>query len=803
VSVEPSGFQSRFPRSVFIALVLFAAALFLVGLDRCAMHRKSEARTTVVAQEMMASGQWGIPTLGGDLRFEKPPLYYWLICLAAAMTGGEVGDFAARLPSALSGLGLVVLVFFWTRAFIKRSQSTTQAITWAPPLAALIVLTSPLLLQMARRAEIDTALALFTSLAGYCFWRMLAAQETEAGPAAGRVFGWLGYGFIGLAVMVKGPIGLLVPLVPLWVVGLRGGPRRWRWGLHGLGWAIVLAISLPWPIYVMKVIGAEGGGTFWSEIAMRFSSEGKHAGPFYHYFGTLLGMLPVLALTLPWAVVRWWKIQRQPAERYLLWTLLANLILFSVFSSKRDRYLLPLLPAAAILVSWWLVREHSMPKRISRALWIALGLVGLLAIAGAFLIPAFSLALLTIGIALAVGTIHRRMNPPVHLTITLGWLALLGALQWGFSIEIEPRLAYWHGERPFAERIQRHTQPGDRWFFSGKFDPVLQGYLGFTPKKIDRPDEILKKEKSGGYLLAYDDFQTLEKNPRWVKVFNLPNDKKPQEEYAVFSLASATQDRLSAALAPGPLRLAAIPNANLDRSSRLTLAQRLEQRDEATPLDGILVPDGIFHDLRLSRPDRLWREFEKPYQALLQRGIPFYTPTGNWSGSASKVLLGYPPLRMQGQRYRKHSLREGFCDLFVLDVADLVNNPQDANPPKQWPWLKDALAQSRARWKVVLLHRLSELQKATGEEYVSLRTRIEGLCERYGVQIVISADESGYRRLESSSKKAGITSFRVGDSEEEATVFLELDRTEARYHVTDRTGKTIDQGVIPLRAALE
>ena len=142
-------------------LVTVCALTFLAGLGRPAITDSDEGFYAESAREMVESGDWLTPHFNYVDRFEKPILYYWLAAGAYVVLG--VGEAAARLPSALAGLGLSLLTFFIGR----RVFDTTTGF-----LAGLVMATSFGHVAMARQALPDLLLALFVTLAT---WSAIAA----------------------------------------------------------------------------------------------------------------------------------------------------------------------------------------------------------------------------------------------------------------------------------------------------------------------------------------------------------------------------------------------------------------------------------------------------------------------------------------------------------------------------------------------------------------------------------------------------------------------------------------------------
>ncbi len=369
------------------ALVLLAAAgLLLTRLDGTGLWAPDEPRYAAVAEELRAAS--GVTDrvllhLNGEAYTQKPPLYFWLAAIAGA-PGGRVSEFAARLPSALAGIALVgFCAFAGRRLFGLR----------AGVLGAAILLTSWDLAHLARRAQLDVLLTLFTTIALFEFWRWDGTGRIPRRRLA--VF----HGALGLAVLTKGPVGLLVPL--LVIVAYRAFQRR-QPDLRGVqvlrawfpGWGLAISLG-PGVVWISLATALAPPGYFETAVIDnlwgRFAEGTSHARPFYYY----LYQFPIhfLPWTPLWVAVGWAAGQRvfQPgadeqrarAWRFALVWIGVTLLMFTASSGKRAIYLLPAFPAAALLCADAALMFLGERRQIPRAFVIGLAaLLGLLFLVG-------------------------------------------------------------------------------------------------------------------------------------------------------------------------------------------------------------------------------------------------------------------------------------------------------------------------------------------------------------------------------------------------------------------------------------
>jgi len=355
VAIDFSRIVERRSAAIFVVAAFF---LLFSMLGKREVEKRAEARTIITAREMLARGDWLVPTLNGEPRLEKPPLYYWLIMIAAKITG-EVDKFSGRLPSAISGLLLALLVLTWE----PRKDTAPQRFGdgW---LTAMVLLTSPLLFWTSRSSEIDVNFALLIACSmKFLFDSLERPREQSHAPLI------LAYVFAGLAFLNKGPFGILFPFLPLIFVG--NGRRPGAWWSHLAGLILFSAIALPWFFLLMEHLGSAEQRFSRELLIKRFTTQATHKKSFIYYIPAIIGAMMPWSLALPRALALWWRRQTSPRGRYLFWAVVANFVLLSAISSKQDHYLLPILAPCALLIGWslttsevWLKPGLFWPDRI-------------------------------------------------------------------------------------------------------------------------------------------------------------------------------------------------------------------------------------------------------------------------------------------------------------------------------------------------------------------------------------------------------------------------------------------------------
>jgi 4-amino-4-deoxy-L-arabinose transferase-like glycosyltransferase len=322
------------PQSLLFGRCLLAAlaVLYLMNLGSAGFLGPDEPRYASIGRAMAETGDLVTPRLDGAPWFEKPPLLYWTT--AAATRLGLHDEWAARLPLAL--LTIAFLVFFYS--LLQRKFSPSVALT-----ATAILGTSVGWIAYSFVAVPDLPMSVALSAA-----LLITLFEERPG------WGWIAGVLLGAAILAKGfvPLGLFVPA---WLVA-RGKRIQILVG--------VVAVAAPW--YILCWV--RNGQIFWNEFFWKhhverfFSTKLEHVQPFWFYVPVLLGGL------FPWTPLvgllgskKTWEDAR---IRSLGWWVLIGFLFFSLSKGKLPGYLLPLIPALAILLAvalnqtgrarWWL-----------------------------------------------------------------------------------------------------------------------------------------------------------------------------------------------------------------------------------------------------------------------------------------------------------------------------------------------------------------------------------------------------------------------------------------------------------------
>jgi len=359
-------------------VLLLAAALFLWWLGGHDLWSPDEPYYAEGAREMIVDGKWVVPHVNGVFTPDKPPLFFWLIAFFSLLFG-EVTPWTARLPSALAALGTVALTMRLTRRLCGPRTA------WV---AGFVLATTYMFWDKARWSQTDSVLCLL-------IWVALSAFEAfRSGDVAGNRAGLLFWGAAALAVLDKGPPGIVLPLgIALVILATDGDLDRWWRFAPATGPVLFAAVLGVWAVSVQK--WGPDGYSIWSAFQEHFLDRGlrglHHKQPPWYFLKTLpLNLLPWTGL-IPGALVLAWRRRRLAEARLPLVAAVFVVAIFSISPEKRELYALPAIPALAILVAcliaalvgWNESGADEEPFLDRRWLTVGQSFMGVLAIAAA------------------------------------------------------------------------------------------------------------------------------------------------------------------------------------------------------------------------------------------------------------------------------------------------------------------------------------------------------------------------------------------------------------------------------------
>lgn len=346
--------------ATFWIVLSFTVAVYMifVHLGLLPLINPDEGRNASIAWEMRVSGHWLIPTYNGLPYLDKPSLFFKMVATSMSLFGHN--EFAARLPSALSAIGILIMAFLFScREYNLRTAS----------LAVLIISTAPLFFAFSRTVIFDMPLTFFVCasiFAGYF------AEKT--GERAQRYWYIVCAVMAGIATLVKGPVGFVVPTLVLIIYNYLD--RRKGANHRLLSWKnllLLLLVVMPWFVGVSVLHPDFPYYGLVKETFMRFTTDTfHHSEPFYYYLPIIFGLFLFWSLLLPEIAVILWRHRKQvpSSDRFLLTWVVSVLCFFSLSKSKLPGYVLPAIIPLGILTAQ--IFDNAMKcetKEEKKAVW--------------------------------------------------------------------------------------------------------------------------------------------------------------------------------------------------------------------------------------------------------------------------------------------------------------------------------------------------------------------------------------------------------------------------------------------------
>jgi 4-amino-4-deoxy-L-arabinose transferase-like glycosyltransferase len=332
--------------------LLVVVAVLAIDLGGFPLLDPDEGRNAEVGREMALTNDYVMPRLDALPYLDKPIVYFAAEAAAMELLGPT--ETAARLPAYLFTLATAAFVFW----FARRLWTSSEAM-----IAAIATLATPLTVAFSRTVIFDSALAFFVTVAMGAFY--LAIEE-------GGRWNVLAWAAIGFGVITKGPVAIALPLLVAIPYAIWRKRASWIWSLEGL--VVFLIVIAPWVWAISRAVPDFLNYVLVTETMQRLATKAlKRTGPPWYF-------LPFLLFgALPWSVVvcssffdRRRPTTNDPPRTFLYLWILIPLLFFSISQSKRPQYILPLMPAIALLTSrvWC---ESARGRRWAGAVMMAFG----------------------------------------------------------------------------------------------------------------------------------------------------------------------------------------------------------------------------------------------------------------------------------------------------------------------------------------------------------------------------------------------------------------------------------------------
>ncbi len=498
---------SRLRGAVLVGV--FAALLVLPPVGHHLIIKSDEARFALIARNIQERGVWLAPEVEGQPYRNKPLLFPWTIA-ALSKIKGAVTEGTAQLPSAAAAIAAAVFTYLLGERLFGR-----RAGVWA----GLILASSASFFSHSQQILPDMLVVAFATAAGYAFWR--AMSESSPGALVGF------YAALAFALFAKGPVGLLPVLVAgCWLVsehGTRGLARLWS----GAGLAVFALITLVWLApFLYGGSRTFGEGVVVGDWLVTYIGLPLPRRVASYVGDAIVGFLPWTVL-MPLAVGAAFGARRSPAVRFALLAFAVPFVVIILSRSRLPRYLLPVYPAAALLVAWWADARGAERTTFRRALgWVAFAGVAAAAAVLPWLLRVFEAelppdpalvqrALPLIAGAILVGLVFLvGLDDGRPALLVLGGVAVTSSLL-GYGVWLV------HGATDRAENfstlaavVRRHAPDGNlRVFTQAKLLPLDFYYGRELPRVFAVPElrEYLAREPRPTILI---DDQDLRVTPR-------------------------------------------------------------------------------------------------------------------------------------------------------------------------------------------------------------------------------------------------------------------------------------------------
>ena len=343
-------------------LLTAALALFVsfFRLGSITLFDVDEAVFAEATKEMVQSGDWINPTYNGENRYDKPILIYWLMAVSYKIFG--INEFAARFPSALSGVLLCLSIFLFVRYLYDNKRALYASVSFVLSLYYLAY---------SHAAVTDMVLTLFISLSLFSFYLSLKMHRRY-------IYGF--YIFSALAFLTKGLIGIVFPFgIAFIYLLITDGLKGMKKAIDIWGMLLFSVVSFPWYIAQYLINGQEFIQQFIiKHHFMRYAGViSGHRGPIYIYIPYIIaGLFPWIAF-LPSGIGEIFtkikslkdlgNLEKDGDSHglfFLIW-LAVIFVFFSFSTTKLPNYILPAIPAASILISngMYMRRRFSMKRK--------------------------------------------------------------------------------------------------------------------------------------------------------------------------------------------------------------------------------------------------------------------------------------------------------------------------------------------------------------------------------------------------------------------------------------------------------
>ena len=485
---EPAQTQRKTDIAAFATAGVVILVSLFANLGAVGLLGPDEPRYAWIARAMAETGDWVTPRLWGAPWFEKPVLYYWAAAIGFRMHLPP--EWAARLPSAIAALVAAKAIAWFARRHYAAAEDSIASPTL---LAPVIFATSVAAIAFARAATPDMLFSAAITLAMVFAANLLRQSGALRIPDQPRTeihnsnlpMLLLWGASLGLGVLAKGPAAVILAggAVGIWAIAT----SNWRAAIrlaHPVAIAAFSVVALPW-----YALCARRNPDFLHVFIFQHNFERyltplfQHQQPFW-FFGpiTILALLPWSALLIAAVTeaLRLWREKswkNSPGFFVACWAVFP-IVFFSFSQSKLPSYILPAVPALALVIAISAGRAFQRSRANAIILSAGVGLVWIV-LAAIFLhvthkfpftempssIPFLGKAALALAIVVAAAILYAGTNKNLRLVVILASLCAVATLE-AANTFVLPALEPYISARSHAAFFQNDLHP-DRIFTYG------------------------------------------------------------------------------------------------------------------------------------------------------------------------------------------------------------------------------------------------------------------------------------------------------------------------------------------------
>lgn len=338
---------------LIFVLFMLSLVFFMIGNNMLSLTNPDEVFYAGTAKEMAQQKSWLVPYLFGQPQFEKPIFTYWLLRIGFILFGAT--GFGARFfPAFFAIIGVIAVYLLCLVGFGEKKKAF---------LSAFVLMSSGLYIGLARTVFTDMIFSVFILLSLLAFFLGYTVKNLKS---IGVI---LFFVFSGLAVLTKGPLGLLIPFSAVLIFLAIRRELKFLFCKYSLwGLLLFILIGIPWYIYMIKRFGNSFTQEFFYNDHIRRLFQAEHSKNDTWYFYPLYIILCVFPWTI-FAVASLFNIPKKLKEKsssslytFLISWITATFIIFQIAHSKLISYVFPLFPALAIIIGDF-ISEMGVYKR--------------------------------------------------------------------------------------------------------------------------------------------------------------------------------------------------------------------------------------------------------------------------------------------------------------------------------------------------------------------------------------------------------------------------------------------------------